>query len=148
MQNIQKLNMRGPRKRMIQQHNYIWVSNSSNHPLLCISKIEDIKWKKKLQKYFHRPNCVSCGVQFWGPARKRREKSRCCLSQWFQMTKNSPKIRLQNSWNCLIILVQASFWWIMLVKGIQSPETEIMGLNQLQVGWKIVKSSELIFGGF
>ena len=105
-------------------------------------------YKKQLQKYFHRPNCVSCGVQFWGPARKRREKSRCCLSQWFQMTKNSPKIRLQNSWNCLIILVQASFWWIMRVKGIQSPETEIMGLNQLQVGWKIVKSSELIFGGF
>ena len=34
MQNMQKLNMRGPRKGMIQQHNYIWVSNSSNHPLV------------------------------------------------------------------------------------------------------------------
>ena len=34
MQNMQKLNMRGPRKGMIQQHKYIWVSNSSNHPLL------------------------------------------------------------------------------------------------------------------
>ena len=73
------------------------ICNEPGNNVLCISKIEDIKWKKKLQKYFHRPNCVSCGVQFWGPARKRREKSRCCLSQWFQMTKNSPKIRLQNS---------------------------------------------------
>ena len=49
----------------------------------------------------------------------------CPASQWFQMTQNLPKIRLKNSWNCLIILVQASFWRIMGVKGMQSPETEI-----------------------
>ena len=41
-------------------------------------------------------------------------------TEWFQMTQNSPKIRLQNSSNCLIILVQT-----MGVKGMQLQETEI-----------------------
>ena len=46
-------------------------------------------------------------------------------TQWFQMTQNLPKIRLQNSWNCLIIFVQAWFWQIISLKGLLSPETEI-----------------------
>ena len=49
----------------------------------------------------------------------------CSSAHWFQITQNSPKIRFRNSWNCLIILVKASFWQIIGLKGMLSPETEI-----------------------
>ena len=48
----------------------------------------------------------------------------------------------------MIIFVEATFKPIIWLKGMQSSEMEIYVINQLQVGWEIVKSIELIFGGF
>ena len=66
-------------------------------------------------------------------------------AQWFQMTQNSPNIRLQNSWNCLIILVQASFWQIIGVKDMQSPETEIYVILSLIASWLRNREIKLIY---
>ena len=71
-------------------------------------------------------------------------------AQLGQMAKTRQKIRWENSWNWLAILIPGTVWQIFNMK--QWPETEIKWICWKLVWKKLVKSyrvfSELTFGGF
>ena len=95
----------------------------------------------------HTKNCFY--FQFWHTNQRNGNETLVQRSRPWRDTevsndKNPPKIKLKNSWNWLVIRMATTFWYILKIKYLQWPETEIKWIC-----WNLIwKIREITVGNF